>query len=214
MWLIGQEFSQKTSVKDFGLLTYDVAWLVTWFLLFLQNVRNHLLSNAASHPKRLESLIITVLWKPQKLAKCQSFKHTHTHTHTHTHASPTPTRLTALPIENRQVLSPVKHITTLLASSHDLVRCNNTSQVCLTCSTFGGLPSLNWMIFCVVGRNCEQPVYGLRASESRPSCDEPSWPTSYSSGPWRKCCRVISNMRPTRSVVDTPAVLWTSLNKE
>lgn len=78
MWLTGQEqFIQETSVKDFGLLTYDAAWLVKWFLTFLQNVWNHLLSNAASHPKWLEPLIITLLWKPQKLAKCQSFKHTH-----------------------------------------------------------------------------------------------------------------------------------------
>jgi hypothetical protein len=62
MWLTGrEEFSQKTSVKDFGLLTYDVAWLVKRFLMFLQNVGNHLLSNAASHHKILESLIITVL---------------------------------------------------------------------------------------------------------------------------------------------------------
>lgn len=38
---------------------------------------------------------------------------------------------------------------------------------------FGDFPSLNWMIFCVVGKNCEHPVHGDRAEWSWPRFDEP-----------------------------------------
>lgn len=75
------------------------------------------------------------------------------------------------------------------------------------------MPSLNWMILRVVGKNWEQPVQGERAVASSPRADDGSRPTSYSCAPRRKCCRVISNMRPTTSVVDTPAVRYTSLHK-
>lgn len=38
---------------------------------------------------------------------------------------------------------------------------------------FGDFPSLNWMIFCVVGKNCEHPVQGDRAEWSWPKFDDP-----------------------------------------
>lgn len=78
----------------------------------------------------------------------------------------------------------------------------------------GGFPSLNWIIFCVVGKNWLQPVQGDRAVESCPIVLECSRATSYSNLPCRKCCLVNNNIRPTRSVVDTPAVLCTSLYNE
>lgn len=40
-------------------------------------------------------------------------------------------------------------------------------------SGFGTFPSLNWMIFCVVGRNWLHPVHGDRAEWSWPRFDEP-----------------------------------------
>lgn len=100
---------------------------------------------------------------------------------------------------------------------------------------FGDFPSLNWMIFCVVGRNWLQPVHGDRAWWSWPKFDEPGeselsndpWKTPFSSGidcfvkpsfsiaysfsPWRKWFFVNNNMRPTKSVVEMPSVRLTSL---
>lgn len=145
----------------------------------------------------------------------------------------------------------------------------------------GAFPSLNCMIFWVVGRNCEQPVHGLLAFESWPIVDEPdiwvfcinfsianyvsqkqtkkkgcvirigcvgevareeekrkqkmenifgnnnnsfhitihedklfdspSFSIKYSWFPWRKWFLVIRSIRPTKSVVEIPAVRGTSL---
>lgn len=47
----------------------------------------------------------------------------------------------------------------------------------------GESPLLNCMIFCVVGKNCEHPVYGDRAVESVPRFDECSNATEYSLSP-------------------------------
>lgn len=40
---------------------------------------------------------------------------------------------------------------------------------------FGDFPSLNCMIFWVVGKNWLQPVHGLLAAESWPMFEEPGW---------------------------------------
>lgn len=39
---------------------------------------------------------------------------------------------------------------------------------------FGAFPSLNWIIFCVVGKNWLHPVHGERAEWSWPKFDEPT----------------------------------------
>lgn len=50
----------------------------------------------------------------------------------------------------------------------------------------GESPLLNWIIFCVVGKNCEHPVYGDLAVESVPRFDECSRATEYSLSPLLK----------------------------
>lgn len=49
-------------IEDSGLLGHQTVLLGKWFLMIPRNIRNHLLTNSASHPKKLESstLLVTV----------------------------------------------------------------------------------------------------------------------------------------------------------
>lgn len=72
-----------------------------------------------------------------------------------------------------------KTITKLSFSSSKFKRING-----ITLSVgLGDSPLLNCMIFCVVGKNCEHPVYGDRAVLSVPRFEEWSNATVYSLSP-------------------------------